>query len=236
MEPPLFFVHVMKTGGTTFRQHLAVQLGAGRIYPNVADDDDMLEAVTSVDRLRRLPDERWERVDALAVHMPFFASTVVARPVVTATILRDPVERTISHLKNSQYTNPRCRDMSLEDVYDDPWVFPFGIHNYQVRVFAMRDSDGADTIHEPIEIDDDRLEQARDSIARVDLLGLHDRYDEFLDAVHRRFGWERRNVPNLRVSDPADVPERLLRRIEEDNAADLEFFADVRRFYARAAA
>lgn len=235
MEPRLFFVHVMKTGGSTFTRHLEVQLGADRLYPNEAEDGDQFTAKTSVHLLRSLSEERWDRVDALTVHMPFFASTVLERPFVTATILRDPVERTISHLKNRQRHNPENHDWPLEKIYDDPWVFPMGIHNYQVKVFALRASDGADTVHHPIEIDDDRLQQAMDNIALVDLLGLHHRYDEFVNAVHRRFGWERNNVPNMRVSPPADVHERLLRRIRQDNAADIEFFEHVKSLHQAAA-
>jgi hypothetical protein len=156
-------------------------------------------------------------------------STVLGRPFVTATIVRDPVERTVSHLRNRQRHNPENRDWPLERIYDDPWVFPMGVHNYQVKVFALRASDGADTVHQPLDIDDERLKLAMDRVASVDLLGVHDHYDEFVATVHRRFGWQRRNVPNLRVSGPVDVPERLLRRIRRDNAADIEFFESVKR-------
>lgn len=231
MRPRLFFVHIMKTGGSTFTRHLEVQLGAPRLYPNDAEDQDTFTAKTSVRHLRSLPEERWGRVDALTVHMPFFASTVLGRPFVTATILRDPVDRTVSHLRNRQRHNPENRDWPLEKIYDDPWVFPMGIHNYQVKVFALRASDGADTVHQPIDIDDERLKQAMDHVASVDLLGVHDRYDEFVDTVHRRFGWQRRHVPSLRVSGPADVSERLLRRIRQDNAADIEFFEHARKLH-----
>lgn len=234
MDPPLFFIHVVKTGGTTFRRHLELQLGVERLYPNDAEDEDLFTAKNSVQRLRGLSEERWDRVRALTLHMPFFASTVLGRSFVTATILRDPVGRTVSHLKNWQRTTPRCREWSLEKIYDDPWAFELTIHNHQVRLFALRASDGANTHHQPIDIDDDRLKQALDNIARVDILGLHDRYDEFVDAVHRRFGWERRSVPRMRVSPPADVPESLVRRIKQDNAADIEFYQRVKDLYRSA--
>ena len=225
--PRLFFIHVMKTGGTTFRRHLEAQLGADRVYP-MPDSDDRFAAYTSVGRLRELPERHWHRVDAVAAHLPFFASTVLDRPFVTATILRDPVERTVSHLKNCQQHDPSYRGWPLEKIYDDPWLFPLQFHNHQVRFFALRASDGADNFFEPIAIDDDRLRQALDNIASIDLLGVHDRYDEFVDTVHRRFGWERRaSVSNWLVSGPADVPDRLLDRIRQDNAADIEFFEQV---------
>ena len=78
MDPRLFFVHIMKTGGSTFTRHLEVQLGAHRLYPNDADDQDPFTAKTSVRHLRNLPEERWDRVDALTVHMPFFVSTLIS--------------------------------------------------------------------------------------------------------------------------------------------------------------
>ena len=145
IEPRLFFVHVMKTGGTTFRRHIEEQLGAHRVYPNAEDASDRFTAYTSVQRLKDIPTQRWDRLDAVAAHLPYFASTVLEQPFVTATILRDPVERTISHLRNSVRTDPKCQGMTLEQVYDHPFVFPLQIHNHQVRVFALDPSDGADS-------------------------------------------------------------------------------------------
>ena len=228
-EPRLFFIHVMKTGGTTFRRHMEEQLGADRVYPNAEDASDRFAAYTSVQRLQDVPAERWDRLDAVAAHLPYFASTVLDQPFVTAAILRDPVERTISHLRNSQRTDPKYHGMTLEQLYDHPFLFSLQIHNHQVRVFALDRADGADSINQPIEIDDDKLKLALDNIDRVDILGLHDRYDEFVDAVHHRFGWDRKRVENWYVGGPTEVPDRLLRRIRRDNAADIEFFECVRQ-------
>src|SRR5690606_39469152 len=59
-EPRLFFIHVMKTGGTTFRRHMEEQLGADRVYPNAEDASDRFAAYTSVQRLQDVPAERSE--------------------------------------------------------------------------------------------------------------------------------------------------------------------------------
>ena len=233
MEPRLFFVHVMKTGGSTFRRHVEGQLGADRVYPNAEVDRDLFEANTSVRYLRNLPEDRWNQVDVVSAHLPFFASTVLDKRFVTATILRDPVERTVSHLRNCQRSDPKCHGRSLEEIYDHPFIFPLQIHNHQVRVFALGAADGADSINQPIDIDDEHFDQALDHVRSVHILGLQQRYDEFVDAVHRRFGWQRKVVPDLLVSGPAEVSERLVRRIRKDNEADMEFFEQAKKLHQR---
>jgi hypothetical protein len=53
------------------------------------------------------------------------------------TLLRDPVERTLSFLAQVRRDRSDARDMPLEEIYDDPWYFDRFIHNHQTRVLSM---------------------------------------------------------------------------------------------------
>lgn len=232
MRRRIFFVHVMKTGGASFRRHLEANLGADRVYPDSAVEPDLLIANVSAMPLLEIGDDRWDRIDAVTGHLPFYVSQVLGKPFITLTVLRDPVERTISYLKHCRKYQEQHRGMALEDIYDDPWYYPMLIWNHQVKVFALQPSDGVDTVMEPLLIDQARLDIAKENLRKVDVLGLHDHYDEFLATALERLGWSHLDLPDWHVSEPEDVSDRLRRRIEEDNAMDVAFFDFARELHA----
>jgi hypothetical protein len=143
--------------------------------------------------------------------------------VTTLTILRDPVERTISHLK--QEALPA---RTLEDAYEDPDV-QRRIANHQTRMFAFTADDGIENFATPLEIDERRYQIACDHLAAVDLVGFQDRFDPFLDAIVDRFGWVKAPVQRVRVSADVPVSAGLRRRIEADSEPDIAFHSYARR-------
>ena len=48
LDKPLFFIHVMKTAGTTVTAAFRDAFGPGEIFPNADDDGDLLAAMTNV--------------------------------------------------------------------------------------------------------------------------------------------------------------------------------------------
>lgn len=228
-----FFVHVMKTGGTTFVQHIEANFRPEQMYPGVERGAERRRAYYMIDELRALPEERRRAIKAYVGHFPFVASTLVGNPV-TFTILREPIERTVSVLRHCKRHVDRLRDRSLEEIYEDGYVFPMQIRNYQAKQFAMTRDDKLESHFDVIEVDDARLEIARNNLERVDVLGLHEHYDEFVEAIQHRFGWNCGPVANMRVStDDWDVSSEFRQRIASDNAAELSFYEYARRLHER---
>jgi hypothetical protein len=222
-DAPFFFVHVMKTAGSTFRQHVRANFTAGERYPDDEEDTDLFMAKLSVPRLLALPPERHARIRIYTGHFPYCAAEQLGRPLTTLTILRDPVERAISHLK--QETPPGA---SLEDTYEDPAVQQ-RIGNHQTRMFAFTVEDGIENFATPLDIDDRRFAIACDQLAAVDLVGFQERFDQFLAAVEARFGWVRAPVQSVRVSGDVPISKGLRRRIAADSEPDIAFHAYARR-------
>ena len=220
---PFFFVHVMKTAGSTFRQHVRANFTAPERYPDDEEDPDLLVAKLSVSRLLALPPERHARIRIYTGHFPYCAAAQLGRPLTTLTILRDPVERAISHLK--QETPPGG---SLEETYEDPAV-QRRITNHQIRMFALTAEDRAETFATPLDIDEGRFATACEHLAEVDVVGFQERFDRFLDTVETRFGWVRAPVRSVRVSGDVPVSDSLRRRITADSAPDVAFHAYARR-------
>jgi len=224
-EPRFFFLHVMKTGGATFRQHVVNNFGPGEVYPDPAFETNMFVANTRIEYLRNLAPERKVQIRAYTGHFPFLCVDLLGIPLVTLTLLREPVARTLSYLRHCKRYHENQHHLSLEEIYDDPFVNSLFIRNHQAKLFCLDPSDEPVTYMHVVDVDDARLALAKANLARVDLIGFTDDYDAFIDAMRARFGWRFGAVPPLHVSDEAwPASDDLKARIAADNAADIAFY------------
>jgi hypothetical protein len=230
------FIHVMKTGGTTLVQHLREHVPPDELYPHPELDMslDPTKRITlrhlTLSYLRALPEDRRRRLRVYSGHFPYVASEVVGDDVVTLTLLREPVARTVSLLRQWSRNRPE-QDLSLEDVYDLPLVYDRLVHDHQTKIFSMTVDDDPRGYMQVDEVDRDRLDRAKANLEKVDLVGLTEGYDDFLDLVTERFGWQIRRGVRWNAAAPEgerEPSEALLARIAEDNALDAELYAHAR--------
>ena len=252
------FVHVMKTGGTSFVVHLLQEFPAEAVYPSAALDRRHAtdaEPYASIPALMAVPPERREAIRIYSGHFPFFVRELIGGDLTTLTLLREPVDRTVSVLKQFKRLYERYRDLSLAAIYDDPFVYRHFVENHQTKMFSVTVDDhpkmlastlgyrefrdhltaspgGADgaPVDPPdtIAVDPDRLARAKSNLDQVDVVGLNDRFDEFVESLRARFGWwpeglagdARANVS----SENWEAEPALRARIALDNAFDIELY------------
>jgi hypothetical protein len=230
-----FFVHVMRTGGTTFEQQLRKNFPRAEVYPNPDLDfpgGDVLQHL-DVEYLLGLPADRRAAIRFFYGHFPFVVTEMLDPGLVTLTVLRDPVERTISLIRVLREQRAALRALTLEEIYDDEHMFPRLIHNHQTKLFSMTDDDHPRSYRDEIEVGDARLAVAKQNLTRVDLIGITERYGEFLGMLRARFGW--RLSEEARMNAATEVHEEspgLRRRIASDNAIDIEFYEYARELVA----
>ncbi len=104
-------------------------------------DEADIAGYVSVSRLLRLSPERRAAIRVYTGHFPFVASELLDLDLVTMTLLRDPVERTISVLKHFKRLSRRYHSHELDDIYEDPFVFAHFIENHQTRMFSVTADD-----------------------------------------------------------------------------------------------
>ncbi len=255
-EPPFFFLHVMKTGGTAFVLNLLQNFAAGEVYPSDVDKEqpgDLLPYV-SISRLLAVSAERRQAIRMYTGHFPFVVCELMGVELRTLTLLRDPVERSLSVLKHFKRHFDRYEPLSLAALYDDPFLFENFVHNHQTKLFSITADDrpqtfvstlthlenrarhlgGPDPVRPTtIVVDEARLTVAKTNLAKVDLVGVHERYSEFVERLQTRFGWWPAGVDaavRVNVADDAsDAGPSLRRRIAEDNAFDAELYEFAKR-------
>jgi len=217
----VFFIHVMKTGGGSFTAYLKNNIPLTVCFPTREEGVGVQRFLVS--RLRDHSAERRASILAYTGHWPAAAVDLVDQPVLTMTILRDPVERIISYVRQSKRLTPEHAGLSYEEIYDDPFHFPALIHNHQAKVFALPPT--AESYLDPLELTPDRLDVARRRLEAIDIIGLQHRHAEFTETVGRRLGWREPPKGRRNVAPPDEpFPESLRRRIEADNQADIAFY------------
>ena len=103
-------------------------------------------------------------------HFPLCTADLLDASFTTLTVLRDPVERTLSNLRHYREETPAEADRSLEHLYDDPIRFEI-VHNHMVKMFSLSSDEMTDGAMTPVRFTPERLTKAKERLATVDVVG-----------------------------------------------------------------
>jgi len=137
-----FFIHVMKTGGTSFAEHLRTNFTTEQRYPDACVTPDMgffdgVEAYIHVPKLISDVNRLEGKLRIVLGHVPYAVRSLLTKDYVAMTLLRDPVDRTISYLKHCRRYHIEHMSQTLEQIYEDAWFHASFISNYQTKLFSM---------------------------------------------------------------------------------------------------
>jgi len=234
LERPLFFVHIMKTAGSDLKVRCLNWFGDEACYPRTGDD--FVFANTVISYLTDLSPERRAETKFYSGHFPFVAVEMFGEPCHTLTIIRDPVDRVVSHLRQVQRHRfgwvqhapdlADVEDPTLDQLYDDSFLFPRFFDNHQVRQLSMNVGDEPESYVDLFDLDQGRLELAMANLAKVDEVGLTRNYDAWLTDLAGRLGLPIRTMKRVQAApaDAPDVSDELRERIVADNAYDIAFY------------
>ena len=222
--PRWFFVHMHKTAGTALYQRLLDQFAPTAIYPTRAEQKAH-KASLHVDLLCQKFQHRGHELQMIAGHFPLCTTELLGVPFTTITVLRDPVERTLSSLRDMREREPMFRGQPLESIYEDPIRFPCLIHNHMVKMLSITPEEMTDGALTVVDFDRTHLERAKQNLAeRIDVWGVQESFEDLCDELTRRFGW---NLGAPRVANrttPFPVTDDFRARIARDNALDVELY------------
>ncbi|HEU0013510.1 MAG TPA: sulfotransferase family 2 domain-containing protein [Longimicrobium sp.] len=220
-EPVLVFLHIPKTAGTTLRRIIRRQYPRGTVWET---DSNYFPPLTPA---------QYARLRVVQGHLVFGIHERLPRPVRYITLLRHPVERTLSAY---YYIRRRPRDplhALAHRLPPDEFAAEMGpkSFNYQTRFLSGHADDFSPAA----------LPLALRNLEGFAAFGLDSRFDESLLLFRRVLGW--RNVhyraENVTRRRPGrgDLPARVIAGIERLNPLDMELYAEAeRRVEARIAA
>lgn len=226
----LFVAHMQKTAGTTLRDRLHASYTENQIYPNGSDGPDPRVAVIAVSRLRERWAARGSEIRLLTGHFPVRTLELldIDEPFVTVTVLRDPIERTLSFLRHQGQRRQRgaSEDTPLREIYEDPFRFEAMIQNHMTRMLSLTPEEmgPGDGVLTKVPYTAERLEMAKEALAALDLFGLQHRLEEFCDELGVRYGLDTGQPLRSNTTEASDVDQALIDRIAEDNALDVALY------------
>jgi hypothetical protein len=223
-----FFVHMQKTGGTSLYMRTKRHFGEAGVYPDDSDGDvqDVAPQLMVPVLLERWPKRR-EQIRVVAGHFPLCTRELLDADFRTFTVLRDPVERTMSYLRQHRELNRTDWDLTLEEMYEDPahlLHFRHFIGNHMVKMLSLRTEEMTDGMMTLIDLDRGRLEQAKQALDDMDELGFQEDLEGFALRLQQLWGWRLGGPRRDQPTTPVKVSRSLRRRIAEDTALDRELY------------
>lgn len=189
------FLHIMKTGGTSLRRMLIARLGADAVYPNDADLARLPNGWYPLagPLLEVLPSVRPHTI--LVGHLPYSLCERLPGRYEVITFLRDPVERSLSHMGEVIKAGPLAGSDPLDLIHDESFMRGH-IANHQAKVLGMPFGD----IYDPgVEVDAAMCGRAVENLRQCAFVGITERFEDSCRLFDQRFG------------------TRLSRRIRRDN-------------------
>jgi hypothetical protein len=234
-EPPIVFLHVPKTAGTTLHAVLVdnVPYGTARSGGNVfrgrgGYDPQRLARRRELERGLRAGDR------VVSGHLPYTVKVAFPEDARYVTMLRDPVDRLLSHYhavsrrrRLKSPGDPLEPETTIDDLIEQHVLFD----NLHVRMLSDAE-DPAGPVTE------DHLRQAKHNLKEFTAFGLVDRFDESLVLLGRRLGLRSLLAPSQRVNveRPGVDEPAVVAAARRHNELDVKLYRYASRLFARAVA
>lgn len=230
-EELLFFIHLPKTAGTSFRNMLFRVIGQEHIFPNwqdLANNGGLYPTLAEYqDRLQH-PDLQ---LRLLSGHIPFILGEWWPGPKKYLVFLRDPVERTISHLQHLQRDHPTLRGKPLEQIFRQTLIHTA---NLQTIYFGDRHLQEELLFSRPRRLEPRHLDIAKENLSRCAFVGITEEFSASIHLAERVLGVRLGQPIHANVTHPGQenpAGESLRDLIRPHLALDEELYAFARTLF-----
>lgn len=215
----IIFLHIPKAAGSTLNA----------IFRKLYREDQILNLnkyprAEYLEKLREPEKHGLGNLRFVTGHVPYGLHAIIPRPCVYITILRDPVERILSHY---YYAASEPRHHAYEAIRSG---------KITLTEYAQKLANGQTSYLSGQKPSPEALATAKENISRhITLTGLTERFDETLVLLAAEFGFEpttytRANVTRRRPST-ADISEETYDVLRKSNALDMELYRHAEKLF-----
>jgi Sulfotransferase family len=215
----LYFSHIPKTAGMTFRTIMEDQFHCHEICPATLDE-----------QIASIPLDEMKRYRLFRGHLGFIdiPKLIPGKRLLNVNILREPVARVVSHYDYIRRTptDPRyesVKDVTLEEFAEKLTLGKFGKNMQTYRVakvarFNLNDLSPEET-----------LELAKQSLDQFAFIGILEKFQESLFLLSYIFGWKpilnsRKENASKKSKTKAEISPQTLEIIREQTQLDLVLY------------
>jgi hypothetical protein len=238
----LFFFHIPKTAGASMQWVLSQKYGHGQIAARTWTE--------------LLLQDRNKLSNAKLIQGHFYGSveSVFGRSFSTFTMLRDPIERALSHYGHvirdkNHYLHARAMALGSLSAYIEDSVTQMTISNFQARMLAF--DEDVEKIFATLGEDDIRswqlertietthysndsdilLETARSRLKNFFLVGITEKFTQSLALICRELGWNYPNKLEIRNTNPdrllaSEADLSIINRLQDLNKLDILIYRE----------
>lgn len=236
-------MHIPKTAGTTLRGVLEARFDPARTIPSEQIMRNLFGGhYPPIPELLKLPDEEWASAQLLRGHYPWQVMKRFPRKPVLLTMLREPIARSISHLRHVRRNAKWAAELSLSEIARNRPFVAANIANMQTRMLAMRfsmDDPGSwpKDVNHPIPINEQVFERAVVTLRSFEFVGIQEHFETSMQMMFRMFKWPlQRDFPRANSGEGEDeIKPDLLDQLAESNQYDLRLYEQALAIFRRRA-
>lgn len=206
-----FFIHIPKTGGTSFRQMLQTQFKPDEIFPN-ENLIRKLKGYPYLNELNEIYQDKISNVSLLVGHYPLSAYQLLSNDVKLLTFFREPVSRAVSFIRYYKKTNQDYKNSSLEEIFNSEIN---QLSNMQVKIISSIFNDN----------NKNRINVAIENLNRLDFFGISEDFNTSIKIAEKQFCWNLGVIKKVNITNSSiDIPENLINQIIECNQEDIALY------------